>query len=322
MLAATALCLSVVVLSSAHLGRHFGVVGADFMRNITFPGLGGQSPKSNTATLAEAGLLQPSTDPVPLPAIATPSPDPSPALLPSSLLSPSPTIISRAPLRSGLWVPILMYHYIRTSPDLAGVGLSVLPVAFKAQMNYLKDNGYTTITMRDLDRALLTGAKLPPKPVALTFDDGYVDFDTVAVPQLEELGMTATNYVPTMLVGRNNYMTWTQIETLDSEGFEMAAHSQFHVDVSKVSASRAEVEIFGAKSDLENHLGHEVVDWAYPYGGYNFTTVQLVDRAGYWSAVTTRGGGWHDRIQMPLLRRVRVDGRESLAQFDASLKPN
>jgi peptidoglycan/xylan/chitin deacetylase (PgdA/CDA1 family) len=102
----------------------------------------------------------------------------------------------------------------------------------------------------------------------------------------------------------------------------MAAHSQYHVDVSKTSAIRAEIEIFGAKSDLENHLGHPVVDWAYPYGGYNYSTVQLVHKAGYWSAVTTRPGGWHDVQQMPLLRRVRVDGRESLAGFIASLRAN
>jgi peptidoglycan/xylan/chitin deacetylase (PgdA/CDA1 family) len=312
----------VIILSSVHLGRHFGLLGDDFLRAITIPGVGSHSPKPNTAALAEAGLLDPTDNPVVVVPIASPSPESSQAALPSPMLSPSPTIVSRPILHSGLWVPILMYHYIRRSPDRAGVGLSVLPEAFVAQMNYLKDNGYNTITMRDLDRALLSEGSLPPKPVALTFDDGYVDFETVAAPTLRDLGMTATNYVPTMLVGRNNYMSWSQIEELDAEGFEIAAHSQFHVDVSKVSAARAAIEIFGAKSDLENHLGHEVVDWAYPYGGFSYRTVQLVNNAGYWSGVSTRQGGWHDLQQMPLMPRVRVDGRESLAQFAASLKAN
>lgn len=323
MLAVIALCLSVIIISSAHLGRHFGLVEDDFLRTITIPGLVGETPKPSAAALGEAGLLNPTDNPVAVVApIVSPSPDLSRTLLPSPILSPSPTIISRPALHSGLWVPILMYHYIRRSPDRAGIGLSVLPADFEAQMHYLKDHGYNTVTMRDLDRALLSGDSLPPKPVALTFDDGYVDFYTVAAPVLRRLGMTATNYVPTMLVDRNNYMTWSQVENLDAQGFEMAAHSQFHVDVSKVSASRAEIEIFGAKSDLENHLGHEVVDWAYPYGGHSYSTVQLVHKAGYWSGVTTRAGGWHDVQQMSLMPRVRVDGRESLAQFAASLNPN
>jgi peptidoglycan/xylan/chitin deacetylase (PgdA/CDA1 family) len=315
--------LFVVILSSVHLGRHFGLLGDDFLRSITIPGLGSHGHKPNTAALAEAGLLDPTDNPVVVVApIASPSPVSSPTGLPSPIITPLPTIISRPALHSGLWVPILMYHYIRSSPDRAGVGLSVLPAAFEAQMNYLKDQGYNTILMRDLDRALLSEGSLPSKPVALTFDDGYVDFYTVAAPMLRDLGMTATNYVPTMLVGRNNYMTWGQVEDLDAQGFEIAAHSQFHVDLAKASLTRAAIEIFGAKSDLENHLGHEVVDWAYPYGAFNYSTVQMVNRAGYWSGVTTRQGGWHDLQQMPLMPRVRVDGRETLAQFAASLQPH
>ena len=239
MLAVVALCLAVIIIASAQLGRHFGLVGADFLRPITIPGLAGETPKPSAAALAEAGLLDPTDNPVVVVApIVSPSPGLSPTLLPPPILSPSPTIISRPALHSGLWVPILMYHYIRQSPDRAGIGLSVLPADFEAQMQYLKDHGYNTVTMSDLDRALLSGASLPPKPVALTFDDGHADFYTVAAPVLQSLGMTATNYVPTMLIDGIDYMTWSQVENLDAQGFEMAAHSQFHVDVSKVSASR------------------------------------------------------------------------------------
>jgi peptidoglycan/xylan/chitin deacetylase (PgdA/CDA1 family) len=157
--------------------------------------------------------------------------------------------------------------------------------------------------------------------VALTFDDGYQDFYSAAVPIMRPLGITATNYVPTMLVGRSNYMTWSEIQQLDSEGYEMAAHSQFHVDVSRVAPARAKVEVVGSKADLEQHLGHPVVDWAYPYGAYSDATLQLVSQAGYLSAVTTRAGGWHNADQMPLLTRVRVGGGESLAAFAGSLNP-
>jgi peptidoglycan/xylan/chitin deacetylase (PgdA/CDA1 family) len=312
------LCLAVVLVGGVRVGQSFGVLPASFHLFQAPP------PPTNAdqAIRREAGL-EPPTSPRAAQSVLDdrPSRSPKPDPFVAVSVAPSPTIMSRPPLRAGLWVPVLMYHYIRTSPDKAGVPLSVLPEDFAAQMHYLKDHGYNTITMRELDMALLGHQALPPKPVAITFDDGYQDFYTTAVPIMRPLGITATNYVPTLLVGRANYLSWSEIQTLDAEGYEMAAHSQFHVDVSRVSAVRAQVEIFGAKTDLEQHLGHPVVDWAYPYGGYSYATVEVVHRAGYLSAVTTRPGGWHDAAQMPLLTRVRVGGGEPLDRFARSLSP-
>ena len=237
--------------------------------------------------------------------------------------APSADILKRGALKSGTWLPILMYHYIRVAPqgDRVGFALSVTPIDFAQQMQYLKDNGYTTLTMHDVDLILTGQRQAPAKPIALTFDDGYSDFYTTAAPILRGVGLTATNYVPTQLVGdqAGAYMTWAQIQELDRQGLEMAAHSQFHVDVSKVNAQRAKIEIFGARADLEQHLGHLVVDWAYPYGGFNYASIKLVHDAGYASATITEGGAWHDQGQMPLLTRVRVGGGESLAQFAGAI---
>ena len=310
-----------MVVSGVHVGRALGLVNASFLRSISVPGIVlGSASAPNIAALQEAGVVEPTSSPIP----NVPPLDSPPALPlgdPLTPLSPSPSIVSQPVLHSGTMVPILMYHYVRVAKksDLTGYNLSVTPTNFRAQVQYLSDNGYTTITMRQLDLALMGRGTLPPKPVALTFDDAYQDFYSDAAPTLQEFGMTATSYVPTMLVERPNYMTWAEIEELDAQGFEMAAHSQFHVDVSKATVSRATVEIFGAKSDLENHLGHDVVDWAYPYGGYNYNTVRLVHDAGYWSGTTTHNGAWHNAAQLPLLTRVRVAGGELLDGFIASL---
>ena len=237
--------------------------------------------------------------------------------------APSAEILKRGTLKSGTWLPILMYHYIRVPPagDRVGFALSVAPPDFAQQMQYLKDNGYTTLTMHEVDLILTGQRQAPAKPIALTFDDGYTDFYTTAAPILRGLGLTATNYIPTQLVGdkAGAYVTWAQVGELDRQGFEMAAHSQFHVDVSKVNPQRAKMEIFGARADLEQHLGHQVADWAYPYGGFNYASIKLVHDAGYASAATTQGGVWHDQGQMPLLSRVRVGGGESLVQFTGAI---
>jgi peptidoglycan/xylan/chitin deacetylase (PgdA/CDA1 family) len=318
MLIVVSFCLAAILVGGVRVGQYFGVVPKSFHFFRAAP-----VTRAEHQIRREAGLEPPPSSSGALPVVVeqpSPTPSPSDAFVPVAA-APSPTIMSRPPLQAGMWVPILMYHYIRRSPDKAGVPLSVLPEDFAAQMHYLKDHGYNTVTMHELDLALLGHYALPPKPVALTFDDGYQDFYSTAVPIMRPLGITATNYVPTMLVGRPNYMTWSEVQLLDSEGYEMAAHSQFHVDVSRVSAARAQVEIFGSKADLEQHLGHPCLDWAYPYGGYSFATVQQVSKAGYLSGATTRPGAWHDAAQLPLLTRVRVGGGETLQAFARSLGP-
>jgi peptidoglycan/xylan/chitin deacetylase (PgdA/CDA1 family) len=102
------------------------------------------------------------------------------------------------------------------------------------------------------------------------------------------------------------------VEELDAEGFEMAAHSEYHVDISTALPNRARVEVFGSKADLESHLGHQVVDWAYPYGGINVAAAALVREAGFWSGTTTEPGSWHDASQMLYLSRVRMGGTAEL----------
>src|SRR3954470_7967316 len=70
-------------------------------------------------------------------------------------------------------VPVLMYHYISVPPPDADVyrkDLSVTPDNFRAQMQWLKEKGYTTITPDELVAALTRGTKLPDHPVLLTFD--------------------------------------------------------------------------------------------------------------------------------------------------------
>jgi peptidoglycan/xylan/chitin deacetylase (PgdA/CDA1 family) len=304
-----AVCLAAITVSSTRLAHHYGLTVPIFPSTVADAG----HPAPATThldpdTASEAGL-------------AENIPDPAVAALQTA--TPDANTIKRSNLAKGTFLPILMYHYIREVPksDRAGFALSVATVDFTEQMRYLKNNGFTTLTMRDVDMILMGRKAAPPKPVALTFDDGYADFYTTAAPILHSFGLTATNYVPTQLVGDSNgaYMTWAEIQQLDVQGFEMAAHSQFHVDVSKVNAARARIEIFGAKADLEQHLGHGVVDWAYPYGGYDLAALTLVHDAGYWSAATTVFGSYHDAAQMPLLSRVRVAGGETTKEYEAHL---
>lgn len=93
-------------------------------------------------------------------------------------------------------VPVLMYHEIN-EPAQAWSHLAVSPASFKEQLAYLVEAGYTTLTAGGFAALLAQGAQVPPRPVVLTFDDGFEDFHRHAVPALAEHGSTATVFVTT-----------------------------------------------------------------------------------------------------------------------------
>src|SRR5262249_4084273 len=93
-------------------------------------------------------------------------------------------------------VPVLMYHEVN-EPAEAWRHLAVSPTAFREQLRYLDDAGYTTLTAGKLAALLTDGEPAPPRTVVLTFDDGFEDFHRHAVPALAEYGFTATVFVPT-----------------------------------------------------------------------------------------------------------------------------
>ena len=314
-LAVVALCLAVTVFSATSVGRHLGLVRSNPLQALA-------TTRDPTQGLDQAAKAESGIAPL---KVAGPQVDLTPAAQPAAvdigvIPVPSPSDLAR-PLHNGTWLPILMYHYVRdVQPnDRLGWNLSVTPDNFRKQVRYLTDHGYTTLTMRDADLVLAGKREMPLRAVVLTFDDGYRDFYTTAAPILRDAGFTATNYVPTQLVGTGNYMNWRQIEELDAEGFEMAAHSQFHVDVTTAGSNRARLEVFGAKADLESHLGHPVVDWAYPYGAVNVQAAALVREAGYWSGATTDPGSWHSPGQLLYLTRVRMGGTAELDAMVAGI---
>jgi peptidoglycan/xylan/chitin deacetylase (PgdA/CDA1 family) len=216
-----------------------------------------------------------------------------------------------------------MYHYVRTvtnPKDRLGIRLSVTPRLFAAQMQYLADNGYTTLTMADLD-AILSGRKpLPRKPVALTFDDGYEDFYTTAWPILQQHHFKATSYIITGFVGGAAYMTWDQIRQLDATGMvDFGAHTEHHLDLQGLNASRLWTEVDGSKLDLEQHLGHQVLDFCYPSGEYNALVITDVQRAGYETATTTHSGYLQSLQWAFTLPRIRVTGTDGLKVWEERL---
>jgi peptidoglycan/xylan/chitin deacetylase (PgdA/CDA1 family) len=227
-----------------------------------------------------------------------------------------------APGPAAVKVPILMYHYIRWNPDsrdLLGYALSVTPTDFATQMDWLASNGFHPVTPRDLYAFLNHASGLPSRPVVLSFDDGYADFYTTALPILRAHDFTAVAYVVSGFIGRAGYMTAAQITEADHSGIEIGSHTVDHADLARSAPGSVQFEVVSSKRTLEQLLGHPVVSFCYPSGRFNGGVVAAVQAAGYEDATTTAFGYVHYLSDRYTWSRLRVRGGESLSDFATAL---
>jgi peptidoglycan/xylan/chitin deacetylase (PgdA/CDA1 family) len=225
--------------------------------------------------------------------------------------------------RVNITLPILMYHYIRQPPpmraDWLGYKLSVSPADFTAQVDSLWANGYHPVDFNDV-RAYFGGKQpLPPKPVVITFDDGYADLFTTAYPILARHRFKAVAYIVSGFVGRPGYVTADQVVQLDHSGVEIGSHTVDHPDLARSSAGSTRRQLVDSKQWLEHLVGHSVLDFAYPSGKFNPQVVAEVQRAGYDTAVTTVDSVEHTFGDRYMWTRIRVGGGESMADFTKNL---
>ncbi len=261
-------------------------------------------------TLGEAG---PTLTPPPAIVIASatpPPPPPAPETTQLPTLTPLPVWdnVARA-----LKVPILMYHYISVPPpdaDRYRRDLSVGPDLFRAHLVTLREQGYTGITLSQLLYALQRGAPLPPRPVVLTFDDGYRDNYDHAFQIMKEEGFVGTFFIVTDVTEQRNvaYMTWEQVVEMKEAGMEIGGHTRTHANLPGLSVERIWREVAESRALLQQRLGQEVNSFAYPYGRFDDGVAHLTDLAGYHVAVSTKQGVTHTTGNLMSLRRIRVRG--------------
>jgi len=212
-------------------------------------------------------------------------------------------------------VPSLMFHYVREvdkKKDLLGYNLSVTPGNFSKFLDWIKDNGFNTVTIEQILDHLKYGVELPEKAINLRFDDGHVDMWS-AYQELKKRGMTATFYVIT----RRLELLPEQWRQIDQDGFEVAAHTRTHPDLRGVKDLTD--EITGSKLDLEAMLGHPVRTFAYPYGKYGPTITKITQDSGFEMAVTTDGGyNWSagNWLKQPT---ISVTGNDTLTDFASKI---
>jgi len=213
---------------------------------------------------------------------------------------------------------ILMYHSIDLPPQNARIpNLYVSPRMFRFQMWYLKAAGFRVVSLHDM-LGLVSRGQTTQNLVALTFDDGFVDFYSNAYPVLKQYNYSSIVYVVTDLVGKNNtwdakneivqkpLMDWETIAEISRNNVQIGSHTRSHPQLTKLPPDRLHDEVNGSKKELENRLGKPVDHFCYPYGDNNELVRAEVKQAGYQYAVITQRGHVEKDCDPFALRRVPV----------------
>jgi peptidoglycan/xylan/chitin deacetylase (PgdA/CDA1 family) len=227
-----------------------------------------------------------------------------------------------APARQSIEAPVLMFHRVAspaTATNAVSRDLTVAPATFAAELAWLHAHGYHPIDQAQLFQALELGTPVPPRPIVLTFDDGYVDATTTIAPLLRRYGWPATFFVITGRAGARAFLTWDQIVALDRAGMDVASHTVDHVELPALSAAARWDEITRSKRALERHLGHPEYWFAYPAGAFDGASQADLRRAGYLLSYTTQYGASISSTSPEAEPRVRVHGQGTVAEFAAAV---
>ena len=224
-------------------------------------------------------------------------------------------------------IPVLVYHQIAAAPAKGAPfrSLYVAPDAFARQMAFLRLLGYTGLSMTALV-PYLRGEKTG-KVVGITFDDGYLNNLTHALPVLQKQGFSSTCYAVSSLVGKTNLwdahigiaqtplMNAGEIARWIAGGQEIGSHTASHVKLTDTPDAASMAEIAGGKSDLEGMANCEVPHFCYPYGSYDKRHVDMAREAGFETATTTGRSRCLAGMSLLELPRVPVLRSTSLPVF-------
>jgi len=209
-------------------------------------------------------------------------------------------------------VPILMYHSVNPLAQKEN-RLAVTDELFERQMRFLKEHNYNVVKLEDLAGLLKAKKRIPPKTLAITFDDGYKDNFIYAYPILKKYRIPATIFIIIQEVGRvqNDRLSWIEIRQMHDSGLiAFGSHAVGPDPLYKMkSESDLRHQIFDSKKMLEERLGSEVTVFSYPEGMFDRHMQELVQAAGYKMAVATHPGSRFSNEDLFALKRQRISSR-------------
>lgn len=230
----------------------------------------------------------------------------------------------------GTSVPVLTYHRIAESGPAGLASYRVSQDAFAEQMAFLRDSGYSVLSLQQFRDAHVQGLTVPPRSVLLTFDDGYRDFAERALPVLEKHGFPAVLFVVAERVGLSAdwdsdfgepavLLDWADLRDVARRNITIGSHTRTHPHLTELPAERAIAELSLSRTRMEAELGTRVTALAYPHGDCNPLVATWAACCGYELAFTCREERSAFADDRMLLPRITVDGQDDMAAFASKL---
>ncbi len=211
--------------------------------------------------------------------------------------------------------PIIMYHSVNPKQNPPIRGLIVSPETFQRQMRFLKERKYNILPLDELAALLKEKKRIPPRTIAITFDDGYKDSFTYAFPILRKYNIPATMFIIVDEVGRPqaDRVSWDDIRQMRSGGLiTFGSHAMGPQPLINIkSEEELRLQISDSKKALEDKLDVGCSLFSYPEGMFNAKIKQMVIDAGYKAAVATKPGRDYPDHDVFALKRLRISENAS-----------
>jgi peptidoglycan/xylan/chitin deacetylase (PgdA/CDA1 family) len=224
-----------------------------------------------------------------------------------------------------LAIPIVLYH------NIDGKGpFSIDAGTLRDHFQLIRDRGIRVIPLQELIQKLENPAPYQEKVIAITFDDGYGSMYTKLLPLVREFGYPVTLFVYTENVSlkSSKNLTWMRLRTMDRQGIDIQAHSISHCDLTRLSkkkddpAARKRLyeELYLSKRILELYMKKRIDFFAYPYGKYDLTIIDMTEKSGYRRAFSTDYGSNIITRDNFCLRRHHIKSSYSLDFIDTIIR--
>lgn len=220
---------------------------------------------------------------------------------------------------------ILMYHRVSDTAVTRSSGpdqLTVSPELFAEQIAWLAQYRKILPLTTLLDQ--INAGNVDGEAVALTFDDGYLDNLTHALPVLEKHNAPATIYITSSFASQELrhprydnesgrlHLNWQEIRDLSShELIDIGSHTVTHPMLSELSEQKVLHEIKNSKSDIEQHIDGSVTSFCYPSGNYTARELKIVQECGYQNALSVKPGVSRKNSDVFALKRTEVTYKDS-----------
>lgn len=221
--------------------------------------------------------------------------------------------------------PVLMYHAVGNEEgEDWPKSLIMKPELFEAHLRYLKEQGYTIVTVAELADRLQSGQSVD-KYVALSFDDGYKNNYSVVLPLLQKYAAKGSFFVINRDIGDDLHMNEQEIKGLIAAGMELGSHTYSHNPLAKIPEKYLVWETDTSRFWLKKKFdGYIVRTLAYPNGSYNDKVIAAAQKYGFYRALTGHVGvntsETYKRAPMEMYRVTVADDGNGLEGFKKRLE--